>query len=58
LQYREVTSAWAVFWNYVTATITQFAVPQLTETAGLGARTDLIFAGCMIFVIIAAYFYL
>ncbi|KIW24878.1 uncharacterized protein PV07_10565 [Cladophialophora immunda] len=58
LQYREATSAWAVFFNYVTATITQFVVPQLTTAAGLGARTDLIFGGCMIFVIIAAYFYL
>jgi len=58
LQYREATSAWAVFFNYVTATITQFVVPQLTVTAGMGARTDLIFAGCMILVIIAAYFYL
>jgi hypothetical protein len=47
-----------MFWSYVTATATTFAVPQITQGAGLGAKTDLIFAGFMLLTIIAAYFYL
>ena len=47
-----------MFWSYVTATATTFAVPQITQNAGLGAKTDLIFAGCMLFTIIGAFFYL
>ncbi|EXJ76588.1 uncharacterized protein A1O5_01096 [Cladophialophora psammophila CBS 110553] len=57
-RYREATAAWSMFWSYVTATVTTFAVPQITQNAGLGAKTDLIFAGCMFLTIIGAYFYL
>lgn len=52
--------AWSVFWSYVTAIITTFAVPQLTDAdaANLGAKTAFVFAGCMVITIIWSYFYI
>lgn len=60
---REPTVAWAVFWSYVTAVITTFAIPQLigAKTASgtpLGAQTAFIFAGCVLLTVIGSYFYL
>jgi hypothetical protein len=60
---REPTVAWSVFWSYVTAVITTFAVPQLLEAhsatgAPLGAQTAFIFAGCVLVTLIGSYFYL
>lgn len=42
----------------MTAIITTFVVPQLTVKAGLGARTALVFAGCMLMTTVGSYFYL
>jgi len=53
---REATAAWSFFWLYVTAVATTFVVPRLTQTANLGARTDLVFAGCTLLTLIATYF--
>ena len=57
---REPTVAWSVFWSYVTAVITTFAVPQLTNAtaADLGAKTAFVFAGCQLITIIWSYFYI
>ncbi|KAK5207887.1 hypothetical protein LTR72_007495 [Exophiala xenobiotica] len=57
---REPTVAWSVFWSYVTAIITTFAVPQLTaaDAANLGAKTAFIFAGCVFVTVLWTYFYI
>ncbi|OAP60660.1 hypothetical protein AYL99_05662 [Fonsecaea erecta] len=57
---REPTVAWSMFWSYVTAVITTFAVPQLTsaDAANLGAKAAYIFAGCVLITVIWAYFYI
>lgn len=57
---REPTVAWSMFWSYVTAVITTFAVPQLTspDAANLGAKTSFIFAGCVLLTTIWAYFFI
>jgi hypothetical protein len=59
----EPTVAWSVFWSYVTAVITTFAVPQLLEAhspsgVALGPQIAFIFAGCMVVTLIGSYFYI
>ncbi|KAM0452068.1 hypothetical protein ACHAPV_009692 [Trichoderma viride] len=55
---RSHTMAYTVACCQTTAVITTFAVPQLTsaDAANLGAKTYLVFAGCMAFVIVWSYF--
>jgi hypothetical protein len=57
---REPTLAWAVFWSYITAVITTFAVPQLmnADAADLGVKTAYVFAGCVFVTLIWTYFYM
>ncbi|OQV03444.1 hypothetical protein CLAIMM_08489 [Cladophialophora immunda] len=57
---REPTTAWTLFWSQTTACITTFAVPQLTsaDAGNLGAKVQLVFAGCLILTMIFTYFYL
>lgn len=60
---RAPTVAWSVFWSYVTAVITTFAIPQLLQAKSisgtpLGAQTAFIFAGCVLVTLIGSYFYL
>ena len=56
---REPTVSWTLFWSYVTAIVTTFAVPQLTGgNVNLGAKTDFIFGGCMIITLVLTYWYL
>lgn len=57
---REPTVAWALFWSYVTAIITTFAVPQITspEAGNLGVKAAFIFGGCVFLTTIWAYFYI
>lgn len=52
--------AWSVFWSYVTAIITSFAVPQIAapDAGNLGVKTSFIFAGCVFITIAWSYFYL
>ena len=52
--------SWSVFWSYVTAVITTFAVPQLIspDAANLGAKAAFIFAGCVFITLVWAYFYI
>lgn len=54
---RSHTMAYTVACCQTTAVITTFAVPQLTsaDAANLGAKTYLVFAGCMAFVIVWSY---
>lgn len=56
---REATMSWTVFWSYVTAIITTFAVPQITsaDAGNLGAKAAFIFAGCVLVTTVWAYFY-
>ena len=56
---REPTIAWSVFWSYVTAVITTFAVPQIMspDAGNLGVKTAFVFAGCIFFTLIWTYFY-
>ncbi|EHK21557.1 uncharacterized protein TRIVIDRAFT_91290 [Trichoderma virens Gv29-8] len=55
---RSHTMAYTVACAQTTAVITTFAVPQLTDAsaAGLGAKTYLVFAGCMACVIVWSFF--
>jgi MFS family permease len=55
---RSHTMAYTVACAQTTAVITTFAVPQLTSAgaANLGAKTYLVFAGCMFCIIIWSYF--
>ncbi|KIW85635.1 hypothetical protein Z517_01027 [Fonsecaea pedrosoi CBS 271.37] len=57
---REPTMTWAMFWSYVTAIITTFAIPQITaaDAGNLGAKAAFIFAGCVLITTIWAYFYI
>ena len=55
---RNYTMAYTIAWAQTTAVITTFAVPQLTSATGanLGAKTYLVFAGCMFLIILWVYF--
>jgi MFS family permease len=55
---RSHTMSYTVAWAQTTAVITTFAVPQLTSAgaANLGAKTYLVFAGCMACVIVWSFF--
>ncbi|KAL2214809.1 putative MFS alpha-glucoside transporter [Thermoascus aurantiacus ATCC 26904] len=57
---RNHTMAYTIAWAQTTAVITTLAVPQLTaaDAANLGAKTYLVFAGCMACIIVFVYFYL
>ncbi|ORX36968.1 MFS transporter [Kockovaella imperatae] len=56
---REATLSWTLFWSYVTAIVTTFAVPQLASGPPmLGAKTDFIFGGCMAITLVVTYLYL
>lgn len=52
--------SWSLFWSYVTAVITTFAVPQITaaDAGNLGAKAAFIFGGCMAGTIAFTWFYL
>jgi len=52
--------SYTIAWCQTTAVITTFAVPQLTaaDAANLGAKTYLIFGGCMACIIVFTYFFL
>jgi sugar porter (SP) family MFS transporter len=54
---RSMTMGYTVAWAQTTAVITTFAVPQLTSAgaANLGAKTYLVFAGCMACIIVWSY---
>ncbi|EOD51388.1 putative sugar transporter protein [Neofusicoccum parvum] len=58
IKLRSYTMSYTIAWAQTTAVITTVAVPQLTaaDGAGLGAKTYLIFAGCMVGIIIFVYF--
>lgn len=51
---RNYTMSYTIAWCQTTAVITTFVVPQLTAATGanLGAKTYLVFAGCMFCIII------
>ncbi|KAL2788061.1 general substrate transporter [Aspergillus keveii] len=55
---RNHTMAYTIACAQTSAVITTFAVPQLTsaDAANLGAKTYLVFAGCMVCVLIFVYF--
>ncbi|KAL7912430.1 general substrate transporter [Trichoderma velutinum] len=55
---RSLTVVYTVACAHTTAVITTFAVPQLTDAsaAGLGAKTYLVFAGCMACIIVWSFF--
>jgi sugar porter (SP) family MFS transporter len=55
---RNYTMSYTIAWAQTTAVITTFVVPQLTaaDGANLGAKTYLVFAGCMVGVIVFVYF--
>ncbi|KAL4910945.1 hypothetical protein BDW74DRAFT_184547 [Aspergillus multicolor] len=57
---RNHTMAYTIACAQTSAVITTFAVPQLTsaDAAGLGAKTYLVFAGCMACILIFVYFYM
>jgi sugar porter (SP) family MFS transporter len=57
---RNHTMAYTIACCQTTAVITTFAVPQLTaaDAANLGAKTYLVFAGCMACVIVFVYFFM
>lgn len=57
---RNHTMAYTIACAQTTAVITTLAVPQLTsaDAAGLGAKTYLVFAGCMACVIVFVYFFM
>ncbi|KAL4867314.1 hypothetical protein BDV12DRAFT_198390 [Aspergillus spectabilis] len=57
---RNHTMAYTIACAQTSAVITTFAVPQLTsaDAAGLGAKTYLVFAGCMACVLAFVYFYM
>ncbi|KAK9477820.1 putative MFS alpha-glucoside transporter [Lipomyces japonicus] len=57
---RNHTMAYTIACAQTTAVITTFAVPQLTsaDAANLGAKTYLVFAGCMAVILVAAYFFM
>ncbi|KIX03489.1 uncharacterized protein Z518_07042 [Rhinocladiella mackenziei CBS 650.93] len=53
---REATASWSMFWSYVTAIVTTFVIPHITEH--IGAQADFVFAGCMLIIILGTYLYL
>ena len=55
---RNFTMSYTIAWAQTTAVITTFAVPQLTaaDAANLGAKTYLVFAGCMACIIVFVWF--
>ncbi|KAH8705318.1 putative MFS alpha-glucoside transporter [Talaromyces proteolyticus] len=57
---RNHTMAYTIACAQTTAVITTFAVPQLTsaDAANLGAKTYLVFAGCMACVLVFVYFFM
>jgi len=57
---RNPTMSYAIAWGQTTAVITTFAVPQLVnaDAANLGAKTYLVFAGCMACILVFVYFML
>ncbi|KAJ5180330.1 hypothetical protein N7492_003540 [Penicillium capsulatum] len=57
---RHHTMAYTIACQEITAVITTLVVPQLTsrDAAGLGAKTYLVFAGCMAAIIIFVYFFM
>ena len=57
---RNNTMAYTIACCQTTAVITTFAVPQLTsvDAANLGAKTYLVFGGCMACVIVFVYFFM
>ncbi|OJJ38523.1 hypothetical protein ASPWEDRAFT_36172 [Aspergillus wentii DTO 134E9] len=57
---RNHTMAYTVACAQTTAVITTLAVPQLTsaDAANLGAKTYLVFAGCMVCILIFVYFFI
>lgn len=57
---RNLTMSYTIAWCQATAVVTTFVVPQLTfsDAAGLGAKTYLVFAGCVAVVIVLTAFYL
>ncbi|KAI9893361.1 MAG: hypothetical protein M1814_006657 [Vezdaea aestivalis] len=54
---RNYTVSYTIGWAQTTAVITTLAVPQLVaqDAANLGAKTYLVFAGCMFLIIIFVY---
>ncbi|KAJ5099172.1 hypothetical protein N7532_006173 [Penicillium argentinense] len=57
---RHYTMSYTITCQEITAVITTLAVPQLTsaDAANLGAKTYLVFAGCMACIIVFMYFYM
>jgi MFS family permease len=57
---RNMTTSYALAAAYTTAVITTFAVPQLVsaDAANLGAKTYLVFGGCVCFILAFYYLYL
>ncbi|KAI9375889.1 general substrate transporter [Aspergillus egyptiacus] len=57
---RNHTMAYTIACAQTSAVITTFAVPQLTsaDAANLGAKTYLVFAGCMACVLVFVYFFM
>ncbi|KAL1614623.1 hypothetical protein SLS54_009593 [Diplodia seriata] len=58
IKLRSYTMSYTIAWAQTTAVITTIAVPQLTaaDGANLGAKTYLIFAGCMVGIILFVFF--
>lgn len=58
IKLRSYTMSYTIAWAQTTAVITTIAVPQLTaaDGANLGAKTYLIFAGCMVGIITFVWF--
>jgi MFS family permease len=57
---RNMTTSYALAAAYTTAVITTFAVPQLVsaDAANLGAKTYLVFGGCVFFILVFYYLFL
>lgn len=57
---RNMTTSYTLACAYTTAVLTTFAVPQLVSStaAGLGAKTYLVFGGCVSIVLVVYYFFL
>ncbi|KAL6248662.1 hypothetical protein RBB50_004917 [Rhinocladiella similis] len=57
---RNMTTSYALACAYTTAVITTFAVPQLVsaDAANLGAKTYLVFGGCVVCILVFYYLFL
>jgi len=59
---RNMTTSYSLACAYTMAVLTTFAVPQLVSTgngaAGLGAKTYLVFGGCVAIILLVYYFFL